>query len=549
VGRYEIRRELGRGAMGIVYEAHDPALGRTIALKTILPVVAKEEREAFEQRFFSEARIAARLTHPGIVVVHDVGRDAATGTLFIALEYLEGRTLADISTGGARDWREAFGLGAQVARALHHAHLQGIVHRDMKPANVMVLPTGQTKIMDFGIARAMADTARFRKLTSPGEFLGTPLYTAPEQATTDKTDGRADLFSLGSILYTLITGEPAFAATSIPEIVRRVVQDDPLPPSRVVRDLPLDAERVLSRAMAKDPADRYPDAEGFAEDMEDVLEGRPPRHTSEEARQRAAALHPTAWLGNVELVVAEDSLETALHALVPEPAPDADTKRGAATQSGATTNPAVATGPDATPPGRIPEGTQPASSLGSAAAGIPRRRGRRRVLVLAAAALLLIGFVAGRVVLDKLGPSAVPASSPLPRPIPPSAPPPTAAPAIALAPPKPGPRAAASAKLRIQFEHPLKEGVLRVWVDDGLVVEKKFTGEVEKKALVLKQTRGRFTDVLEVSPGWHEVKVQVSWEDNQKTERLLGQFRSGAILTLEANLGRLRKDLDLEWRK
>ena len=127
MGRYEIRRELGRGAMGVVYEAFDPALGRTIALKTILPEVAREEREAFEERFFTEARIAARLTHPGIVVVHDVGRDAATGTLYIALEYLQGRTLADTSNEGPQGWAEAFTLGAQVARGLHHAHLLGIV--------------------------------------------------------------------------------------------------------------------------------------------------------------------------------------------------------------------------------------------------------------------------------------------------------------------------------------------------------------------------------------------------------------------------------------
>src|SRR5262249_35759951 len=313
--------------------------------------------------------------------------DAVTGTLFIALEYLEGHTLADLSSTGPRGWREAFALGAQVARGLHHAHLQGIVHRDMKPANVMVLPNGQTKIMDFGIARAMADTARFKKLASPGEFLGTPLYTAPEQATADKTDGRADVFSLGSIRYTLITGEPAFAAETIPEIVRRVVHDDPVPPSRLVRDLPADAERVLSRAMAKDPGDRYPDAWSFADDMEDVLAGRPPRNASEEARQQAAASHPTTWPGRVELVVAEDALENALHALVPEPA-----SAVATSPAGAATNPAL----DSVPPSP--------------------RRGRRRFLLLGGGAVLAVGFLLGRVVMDRTGGSPRPAPSTGPRP-------------------------------------------------------------------------------------------------------------------------------------
>ena len=181
VGRYEIVRELGRGAMGVVYEAQDPALGRTIALKTIHPGIAgKQDREAFETRFFTEARIAARLQHPGIVVVHDVGRDADGGALFIALEHLKGKTLAELTDGGrGLAWREAARIVAQVARALHHAHGHGIVHRDMKPANVMVLESGETKIMDFGIAKIEAS---LHHLTSPGEFLGTPLYMAPEQA-------------------------------------------------------------------------------------------------------------------------------------------------------------------------------------------------------------------------------------------------------------------------------------------------------------------------------------------------------------------------------
>ena len=214
-----------------------------------------------------------------------------------------------------------------MARALQYAHAQGIVHRDMKPANVMVLPSGQTKIMDFGIAGGMVDTARFKKLSSPGEFLGTPLYTAPEQATNQKIDGRADVFSLGSIVYTLIAGEPAFAADNIPEIVARVVNDDPVPLTRIVRGMPADAERVVSRAMAKDPADRYPDAQSFADDMEDAREGRPPRHSGEEARLAAAAAHtrPSASPArDVELVVAEDTLELAMHALVPDaPHPEA----------------------------------------------------------------------------------------------------------------------------------------------------------------------------------------------------------------------------------
>ncbi len=520
VGRYEIRRELGRGAMGIVYEAHDPDLGRTIALKTIVPV-SKEEREAFEQRFFAEAR-AARLTHPGIVVVHDVGRDSATGTLFLALEYLEGRTLSELAAEGRLDWREAFRLGAQVARALHHAHSQGIVHRDMKPANVMVLPSGQTKIMDFGIAGGMVDTARFKKLTNPGEFLGTPLYTAPEQATSENVDGRADVFSLGSILYTLIAGEPAFAADSIPEIVGRVVNDDPAPLSRIVKGIPEDAERVLSRAMAKDPADRYLDAQSFAEDLDDVREDRSPRHSDEETRLLAAAAHPPSPPRSVELVVAEDTLQTALHALVPDPP-----------------RPEATTAPFAAP-------APPRS----------RRFSWKRTAAMAGVGLVLLGFGLGYLVsrgevVFPVPPTASPRPAPAEADHPSPAPEPTTSPVfIAPSRPRSGP---APGKLRIDFDHPLKAGTLRVWVDDELVIDQKLGGRIEKKALVFSMRKGNFTDVLEVKPGWHEVKMKVAWEDdgkaNAKTERILGQFRSGVTRTLDANLGRLRKGLDLEWRK
>jgi eukaryotic-like serine/threonine-protein kinase len=518
VGRYEIRRELGRGAMGVVYEAYDPDLGRRIALKTLLPV-PREEREAFEQRFFAEAR-AARLAHPGIVVVHDVGRDAGTGTLFLALEYLEGRTLSDVASEGRLDWREAFRLGVQVARALQYAHAQGIVHRDMKPANVMVLPSGQTKIMDFGIAGGMVDTARFKKLTSPGEFLGTPLYTAPEQATNEKLDGRADVFSLGSILYTLIAGEPAFAADSIPEIVGRVVNDDPVPLTRIVRGLPAEADRVVSRAMAKDPADRYPDAQSFADDMEDVREGRPPRHSSEETRLLAAAAHarPPSWPApEVELVVADDPLETELHALVSD-----------------------LPHPEATAPTTVP------SSLRS------RRFPWKRTMVLGGLGLVLVGFLIGHfgfrrerpvVKAPVAPPTSASVPSAAPSPIPSAIPP-----AVYIAPPPPrmGP---AVGRLRIDFDHPLKAGTLKVWVDDEPVIEEKLAGSLEKKALVFRMRKGNFTDVLEVTPGWHEIRIEVAWDDNKKTEKIMGQFRGGVTRTLDVNLGRLRRDLGLEWRK
>ena len=276
IGRYDIRQELGRGMMGVVYLADDPVLGRPIALKTIrLAFVAPEtEQEAFEKRFLAEARAAARLAHPGIVVVHDVGRDPDTGTLYIALEYLRGSTLAEVTASGAPlPWREALGITARLARALHHAHAQGVVHRDVKPANVMLLPSGEVKVMDFGIAKVPQ-----QDLTAAGQFFGTPLYMSPEQARGDPVDGRSDLFAAGAIAYRLLTGRAAFAAENVTAILSRVVNERPRAPSTLAPAIPEAADYVVGRALSKDPAERYPDGETMAEDIDDALQGRPPRH-------------------------------------------------------------------------------------------------------------------------------------------------------------------------------------------------------------------------------------------------------------------------------
>jgi len=497
IGRYEILREIGRGAMGVVYEARDPALERTVALKVIQPSAQGEAARVFEERFLAEARIAAALQHPGIVVVHDVGRDPATGTLFIALELLRGQTLAELAAPGPLDWRTTLHLVAQVARALHHAHRQGVVHRDVKPANVMVLPSGEVKVMDFGIARL--ESAR-QRLTTRGEFIGTPLYTAPEQAKTEDVDGRADVFSLASVAYTLLTGRAAFMAPTIPGIVHRVVYEEPHPPSHIVPGLPADVERVLARALAKDPERRYPTAEAFAEDAEDILAGQRPRH---------AAGH--------DLVVVEES-DSPLEALLvnaagaPAPAPQPADSSTVPPTGGATRS-------------LLP-------------ANLPRRRRRWRASALAAAAASL-----GLLALFLWAPWQAPDPSAHP----PTPPTPTAStapffgPLAALLPEAPG-------RLRIDFDHPLRSGTLRVFVDDEMALEEPLTGQKRTKALVFGLHGGSSRNELEISPGLHEVRIEVLWDENVRTERIVGNFRPGATRRLQASLGRIRRDLDLEWK-
>ena len=499
IGRFEILHEIGRGAMGVVYEARDPVLDRTVALKVIQPSAQGEAARDFEERFLAEARIAAALHHPGIVVVHDVGRDPSTGALFIALELLRGETLADLGARGPVEWRTVLRLVAQVARALHHAHQAGVVHRDVKPANVIALPSGEVKVMDFGIARLESAAHR---LTTTGEFIGTPLYTAPEQAMTEEVDGRADVFSLASVAYTLLTGRAAFLAPTIPGIVHRVVYDDPDPPSRFVPGLPGHVERILSRALAKSPEERYPTAEAFAEDAEDVLAGELPRHAA----------------GDEFVVVEEpESPLAVLLANVPQAPPEPP-------GAGATRT--------SLPPARAPR--------------------ERRGLILAGAAaglglLALLLWRPGRDPAPEARPLP-PVGAPSPTPTPTPAAPPTPTPAsAAVAPPSSLPKQEPG-RLRIDFDHPLRSGTLRVFVDDTLALEERLSGQQKKKALVFKRHEGSFRDELEVPAGRHEVRVEVRWDDNVKTERVVGNFRPGATRRLEASLGRIRRDLNLEWK-
>lgn len=269
LGRYRIESEIGHGMMGTVYKATDPLLGRTVAVKILNPALPlpEDERLFLQQRFLSEASLAAGLSHPNIVVVHDVGCDEATQIAYIALEHLDGFTLAErMARGHGMDWRQALRTVASLAEALHHAQGRGIVHRDVKPSNIMILPSGLPKILDFGIARAAS-----AELTGGDEFWGSPAYMSPEQASGYVVDGRTDLFSLGAVLYELLAGRRAFEGDGIAEVVYRVVNDDPPPLSTVRPGLPRGLDVILTRALAKDPAERYADGRELSEALNAIL--------------------------------------------------------------------------------------------------------------------------------------------------------------------------------------------------------------------------------------------------------------------------------------
>ena len=276
IGRYEIVREIGRGAMGVVYEGRDLSLMRPVALKTLLlEPLAEELREPFEKRFYQEARAAAGLQHPSIVVVYEIGIDAAADAFFITLEYLRGRTLEDIIAEGPLPWRDALKIAGRLADALAHAHENGIVHRDVKPGNVMILKKNEPKIMDFGVAKLDSS-----KLTSAGDVLGSPGYMAPEQALEARVDPRSDIFSLGTVLYEALTGKRAFGKGTFSEIMMRLAYEQPIGPSQINGDIPEAVDDIIAHAMAKNPDQRYANADQMVEDIEDALFDRPLRHTS-----------------------------------------------------------------------------------------------------------------------------------------------------------------------------------------------------------------------------------------------------------------------------
>ena len=273
LGRYEIVTEIGRGAMGRVYRARDPKIDRIVALKTISVLGATAaDQEEYRQRFFREAQAAGKLAHPGIVTIYDVGEDEPTHTPFIVMEFIPGRTLDELAAGGALGADTALDLVRQVAEALDYAHSQGIIHRDIKPANILVTEDGRAKITDFGIAKLTLS-----EFTLPGQVLGTPTHMSPEQLQGEPVTGRSDLFSLGVILYSLLASEKPFSGDTVTSVTFQVVYKDPPPVTQKNAALRPEFDLVLARALAKDPAQRYPRGREFAQDLDDLRSGRPPR--------------------------------------------------------------------------------------------------------------------------------------------------------------------------------------------------------------------------------------------------------------------------------
>jgi class 3 adenylate cyclase/tRNA A-37 threonylcarbamoyl transferase component Bud32 len=263
IGRYEILEELGRGAMGAVYKANDPQIGRLVAIKVIVPRdMDPDELRTQKERFYKEARAAGKLTHPGIVALYDVAEDSR-GSPYLVMEFVEGtsldRALGPGGEGRSMEFPRRLALATQIAEALDYAHGHGVIHRDIKPANVLLARDGHPKIADFGIAKLAGSQA-----TIGGPLLGTPAFVSPEQLTGAPASRRSDIFSLGVLLYWMFTGERPFSGDTLTAISYRVVHAMPAAPRKLKPELPEALDAILFRCIAKNPAERYDSAGDLA---------------------------------------------------------------------------------------------------------------------------------------------------------------------------------------------------------------------------------------------------------------------------------------------
>ena len=272
LGRYKIQGVLGKGAMGLVYDGVDPTLDRRVAIKTILTSTLDEATaKHYAMRFMREVRAVARLNHPNIVQVYDYGTE--NDLAYIVMEYIQGKELKDAFEDG-----QSFSLKAvlqmmdELLQALDLAHEAGIIHRDVKPANVMVDAAGHVKLTDFGVARVTDPDADLGEATRAGAMIGTPAYMSPEQIQGQAIDRRSDIFSAGILFYQMLTGKKPFEGNGW-ALARKIVQDDPPWPSTVVQ-VPAALDAVVARALAKDAAQRYPTARAFAEALRRVAQGK-----------------------------------------------------------------------------------------------------------------------------------------------------------------------------------------------------------------------------------------------------------------------------------
>jgi serine/threonine-protein kinase len=393
IGRYEIEKELGKGAMGLVYKATDPNIGRPVALKTMRLDVHGIEQEEMLRRFKNEARSAGVLGHPNIVTIYDAGEDQ--GLFYIAMEYIEGQTLAEVlQQHRVLPVDQVIAITRNICSGLDFAHAKGIVHRDIKPANIMITPEGTAKIMDFGIAKVSGS------LTSTGQVLGTPNYMSPEQVKGRQLDGRSDLFSLGVMLYEMLTGEKPFIGQGVTTIIYKIVNENPIPPRDLDLTIHPGLSAVVTRTLSKDPYERYQTGSELIRDLENYKSyGSDANSTIVNStgifdRALAGATSGDATLIGTAPAAAFKGATTPV--TPPAPAQEAASSTGTQSAKPATqdapTGKTPALGTQKTVPPVVPPKTPTAAAAKPASAG---SRGSGKLLIGALAVLVLVAGVFG----------------------------------------------------------------------------------------------------------------------------------------------------------
>ena len=484
LGRYEIESEVGRGAMGVVYRGRDPKIDRPVAIKTIsIFEQDSDEEQQFRERFILEAKAAGSLSHPGIVTIFDVGEEPESRLPYIVMEYVAGRPLNRVLAATQNrklPLGPALQLAQEIAEALHYAHGRGVIHRDIKPANILVTRDGHAKIADFGIAKVSES-----QMTLPGRVLGSPAYMAPEQLSGEGVDARSDLFSLGVILYTILTGHRPFQGNSAATVISKVAHHDPIPVTILEADFPPALNRIVSRAIAKDPAQRYQTGAEMAADLQKLRASR--KLLNETAGSLAAV--------NQDSAVAAPSTAVRLSSLGVK-----SDLRGIAGRNTPDTSSAV----------------------------------RPTKIALAAAALVIVATAYGLHLRNRqTSGQTVTASVP-------------AITAPSLSSEASGAKVASTlvrpqpARLEIEIEHHFVVARASVWLDNNLVYQKELQGTTKKHALVLERTRGFDAGTVKLPAGPHTVKVRVQSgiDSYDLSKTVSGTLISGRQSTLRVTCDR-----------
>lgn len=506
IGRFDVVKELGRGAMGAVHLARDPLIDRAVAIKTIaIPGLSDAEREAYRQRFFREAQAAGKLSHTGIVTIYDVGEDETSHVPYIVMEFIAGRSLAQVieEAAGPLPLGKALQWTRQVAHALSYAHARGIIHRDVKPANIMIDVEGAAKLTDFGIARL-----RNTQLTTAGDLLGTPAYMSPEQVEGKPTDGRSDIFSLGILLYWSLTGQKPFDGENPGEVMFKIAYKDPAPANEWIAGLPPGLDHVLARALAKNPDQRYPDAKELAVDLEDIEAGRAPRSLATAPMLAPAAKPPSAAERTLAVPAAEGPIRAPIAEAPRRRSADVRAAIASAVDAGKVVAGLAATG--AQKGARFVRGLpwqQWGTKVQSGWRWFRARPGKVQGGVAAVLGIVVLFFL------------WEPLFSP-------------------------------KATIEIRCSHDLGAGVLTILIDENEALEAELIGSVQRRMGVFRRTEGIFTGRVRVPIGEHTIRVRIRSEDERilSSREVRGSFTQGEnrslTITFDSRSGGMRISLN-----